>query len=381
MREFVFTDEALASYAGQFVWFGMDVDKAENARLREKFPARALPSYFIVDSEDESVMLRWIGGATVTQLQQILEDGRLAIAGDERNFESDADRTLVLADQLNGAGKNAEAAEAYVLALSQAPEGWPRAGRATESLLLGLYLEGEHKRAAMIAQDAYPEFRGTASAMNVAVVGLDCALSLPAEEPNRMSLVKYLEEAARDVLEDQSSVISLDDRSSLFGILVYAREEAGDDEGVRRLALEWAAFLEEAAAQAAIPEQRTVFDSHRLSVYLELGEPERAIPMLEQSQRDFPDDYNPPGRLAVAYKALERWDEALASSDEALAKSYGPRRLRYMSTKADVYEAMGDLESAKRTLEEAVAVAEALPEGQRSERRTTRLQKKLASLN
>ena len=45
--------------------------------------------------------------------------------------------------------------------------------------------------------------------------------------------------------------------------------------------------------------------------------------LFEQSQRDFPDDYNPPARLALAYRALKRWDEALAASDVAMSKAYG----------------------------------------------------------
>ena len=49
--------------------------------------------------------------------------------------------------------------------------------------------------------------------------------------------------------------------------------------------------------------------------------------MLQASERDLPDDYNPPARLATAYKAMRRWDEALAASDRALAKAYGPRKL------------------------------------------------------
>jgi tetratricopeptide (TPR) repeat protein len=146
------------------------------------------------------------------------------------------------------------------------------------------------------------------------------------------------------------------------------------------MATEWSAFLEDAASKAATPEQRAIYDSHRLSVYLELDQPERAATMLEESEQEFPGDYNPPGRLAIAYKAMERWDDALAASDRAIERSYGPRRLRYMTNKAGIYEAMGDIESAKETLGEAIAAAEALPEGQRSESRTEGIRKQLAAL-
>ena len=40
--------------------------------------------------------------------------------------------------------------------------------------------------------------------------------------------------------------------------------------------------------------------------------------MLEQSEKDFPKDYNPPARLALVYLRLKKYDEALAASDRAL---------------------------------------------------------------
>jgi predicted Zn-dependent protease len=138
-------------------------------------------------------------------------------------------------------------------------------------------------------------------------------------------------------------------------------------------------FLESAAARARTPEQRTVFDSHRLSAYLELGEPARAVPMLEQSRRDFPDDYNPWARLASAYRAMKRWDEARAASDSALARAYSPRRLLILQNRADIEAGRGDSLAWRATLERAVAEAEALPEGQRSARTIESLKRRLES--
>ena len=123
-----------------------------------------------------------------------------------------------------------------------------------------------------------------------------------------------------------------------------------------------------------------VFDSHRLAAYMELGEPARAVPMLQQSEKDFPDDYNPPARLAVAYLEMGRWDEAVAASDRALARAYGPRKLRLYQNRADIFVGKGDPAGARKTLEEAIAFAEALPPGQRSEGAIASLKKKLATI-
>jgi tetratricopeptide (TPR) repeat protein len=90
--------------------------------------------------------------------------------------------------------------------------------------------------------------------------------------------------------------------------------------------------------------------------------------MLEASERDLPDDYNPPARLAAVYARMERWNEGLAASERALAKAYGPRKLRILQTRADLQTGMGDVAAARATLEEALALAESLPPGQRSER-------------
>jgi len=140
------------------------------------------------------------------------------------------------------------------------------------------------------------------------------------------------------------------------------------------------AFLEAEAKKAKTPEQRAVFDSHRLSEYIALKEPEKAIPMLEQSQKDLPNDYNPPARLAAAYKAMGKFDEAIAANDRALALAYGPRKIGIFRSRADIYIAKGDPATAKKILNDAIAFAESLPEGQRSDRTIASLKKKLETM-
>jgi predicted Zn-dependent protease len=123
-----------------------------------------------------------------------------------------------------------------------------------------------------------------------------------------------------------------------------------------------------------------VFDSHRLSLYLEMGTPEKAVPMLERSQQDFPDDYNPSQRLATAYKAMKRWPEALAASDRAMARAYGPRQFLLYNTRADILLGLGREDDAIELLREALARAEAMPEGQRSPRVIENLRKRMTGL-
>ncbi|MEA2488293.1 MAG: hypothetical protein QOH21_85, partial [Acidobacteriota bacterium] len=127
-------------------------------------------------------------------------------------------------------------------------------------------------------------------------------------------------------------------------------------------------------------EQRAVFDPHRLSAYIEVGTPEKAIPMLEQSEREFPDDYNPPARLAYVYKAMKQWDQALAASDRALARVYGPRKLQVLTLRTDIFLGKGDKKAARETLQQAIEFAKALPAPQRSEQRIKMFEKRLAEI-
>ena len=396
MKATVFTDEAIREQAGRFVWLEIDTDKAQNAAFREQYPVRALPTYLVVEPDREQVILRWVGGATVPQLLGLLEDAEEnfdrvraggTVAPGDGSPPAAADAALhtaaallAEADLLYGAGKSTEAAAKYREAIAAAPEGWNDYARAVEALLVNWSLEGEAESAARFAREVHPRLANTTSVAVVAGVGLDSALQLPDDDPSKAELVSFFEDAARQAAEDRSIPMADDDRSGLYISLLSAREAAGDSAGVRVAVEEWSAFLDDAAARASSPEARTVFDSHRLSAYLELGQPERALPMLEQSERDFPGDYNPPARLAVAYRALERWEDALAACDRAVALAYGPRQLRYLGLQASILVAKGDPEGARATLESAILQAKAMPPGQRSQRTIDSLEAKLAAL-
>jgi hypothetical protein len=378
MRANVFTDASLARQAGRFVWLAMNTEQAVNAPLRKRFPVAALPTYLVVDPADEKIALRWVGGATVAQLHQLLDDGVAAV--ERKRGASGLDALLAEADAHYAAQEDSAAAVAYRAALAQAPSDWPERARVVDALLFAQQAAGDNPACLKLAQEELPRYRGTPTGLGLALGGLDAALALPAGSPERAALVAEFEAAARSALADPALPVSDDDRSSVYGVLIAARDDAGDTAGKQKLAAEWADFLDAAAARAATPEQRTVYDSHRLTACLQAGTPERVVPVLQAAERDLPDDYNPPARLALAYKAMKQYDDALAASDRALAKVYGPRQLTVLQARADIYAEKGDPEAARRTLTEAVAYAEALPAGQRSERQIAALKKKLEAM-
>src|SRR5687768_13634475 len=149
MREFVFPDPSLTSRAGQFVWLAINIEDEKNAPFLVKFPGEGVPIFAVVDPRDESVALRLVGSMTVPQLHAFLDNARVAMAGGGSGQK--ADEALRAADQHYGARRYAEAAEAYRLALGQAPADWPPYARAVESLLFSYQQTSAHDRCADLA--------------------------------------------------------------------------------------------------------------------------------------------------------------------------------------------------------------------------------------
>jgi tetratricopeptide (TPR) repeat protein len=372
MRAFVFTDKALGRQAGRFVWLSINTEKRENAAVLAKYPLPAWPTLFVIDPVAEKVVLKYVGGATVTQLQRILDDGARAAGVGHK-----PDEWLAKADAFYSDGKNKEAAEAYRAALKGMAPSSASYPRAVESLLFALSASHQHEVCATIAREAFPNLRTSPSAANVAGSGLDCALELDRSFPSRSALVSDLTGDAAEVLRGPRTGLAVDDVSALYQTFAAQRDSVNDAAGKTKVVEEWAAYLEGEAAKGKTPEARAAFDAHRITAYLELGQPERGIPMLEASERDLPSDYNPPARLALAYRAMKKYDEALAASDRALQRAYGPRKLVILNARADIYDKKGDAAGARRTREDALAWAEALPKEQVSERQIAALRKQL----
>jgi len=377
MRAYTWTDKALTRHAGRFVWLSLDMEKAKNAPARKQIGITAFPTLYVVDPADGHVAIRWLGGASVKQLERLFDDGELAVNGGAKGPALEA---LIAADRAYGAEKFAEACTQYVRAIAAAPEGWPGYARTVESLLFA-YGEADSSEATVrLADAAWPRVQGTISSANVAGTALSAAVGLADSIAMKGPAIARYEAACREVLTDPSLPLTGDDRSGIYFSLEDAREAMKDSLGLRAVREEHVKMLEEQAARATSAEQRAVYDSHRLNLYMALGRPEAAVPMLEQSRKDFPDDYNPPQRLATAYKEMKRWPEALAASDAALARAYGPRQFLVLGTRADIQLGMGDKAAAEKTLADAVARAEAMPEGQRSKNTIESLKRRLGKL-
>ena len=374
MRAFVFTDKALGRQAGRFVWLSIDTEKRGNAAVLAKYPIQASPTLFVIDPVAEKVVLKYVGAATVPQLQRILDDGARA-AGHGRK----PDELLSRADALDSAGQNKEAAEAYRVALKSMATSSPSYPRTVESLLFALSASRQHEVCAAVAKEAFPNLRVSPSAANVAGSGLDCALSLDKAAPSKAALVAEFARDADEVLRGPRKGLAVDDVSGLYQTVAQEREEAGDAAGKTKILEEWAAYLEVEAAKGKTPEARAAFDPHRITAYLELGQPERGIPMLEAvreglSRRLQP--ARPPRARLPRHEEVRRGPRGVRPR---APRAYGPRKLVILNARADIYEKKGDPAGARKTREDALAWAESLPKEQVSERQIASLKKQLES--
>jgi tetratricopeptide (TPR) repeat protein len=353
MKAYTFRDPKVRARAGDLVWAAIDTEKPGNADWVASHPMHSWPTLFVVDAESGKTVLEWPNSATPDELVRLLDvaeasrhhEGVLAKA-EERAFDGNA---------AAAAGKPEDAITAWRDALSVAPAGWPGRAATLESLLDRLLASKNDAACAETADRELPKVpRGGARAATLAVM---CVTAMPAGDARRPLLDRALDRV-RAMAVDENEPMLPDDRSGLYEVLVDALAADGRDADAKTAAGQWATFLEGAAQGAPDAASRAVFDAHRVDAYLAIGAPERAVPMLEASARDFPADYNPPARLARAYLALKRYDDALVAIDRALGLVYGPRALRLYSTKADVLVARGgsgDRARAAATLKEGVA--------------------------
>ena len=345
LRAYVFPDPSLRRFASRFVWLSVDTEREKNAAFVEKLGIHVLPTLFVIDAASETPALAWPGSLTAAELAKLLDDALRTSGGDG------AEAALRRGQQATAAGRKDDALAAYRAALAAAPPAWPRRPEALDALVTQLddsdgdRSASDKRECARMAASVAPSMPPGTARADVVRVGIQCATESGAGGDggrDDAGTLEALTSLGETMAGDPHEAILADDRSDLFDFVAGGWTSLGRPDDAHRVAQHWAAFLEGEAARATSPAARAVFDAHRVAAYLALGEPARALPMLEESARDFPNDYNPPARMGRALLALGRPDEAIASLDRALGLAYGPRKLTLWSLEADAYVARGD---------------------------------------
>src|SRR5512137_590501 len=278
MRATVLRDPALVKMAGRFVWLEIDTEKEGNAGFLEAFPIEVWPTFLVIDPATEKPVLKWLGTATAADLATLLADGERAVKGGPGES---ADALLARADRENAAGKGTEAVALWEKALAAGGPSWARRARTLESLVIGLQSARQDRRCADVAIAEAPGMARGQSFANVVSVGLSCANG--SDEPWAREAAGRLEPLAIEAVKLPD--VLADDRAGLYDALVTAREKAGDEKGARARAEEAWKFLLAERAAGKTPEARTMLDAWIVGVAMDLSDPARAIPLLQESEK------------------------------------------------------------------------------------------------
>jgi len=354
-------DPALTSHAGRFVWLEVNYDSPKNEAFLASHVNEGYPLLMVLSPEGEALGM-WTGGASVAELKGFLDRSTAAPQGDK------ADAALRRGDALLARNDLAGAETQYREALSLGGKGWPGHDYAIGQLMGAQQLRDGHSCAATAAAEA-PTMARKHPFVGVAGAGLSCALGDEAAIP------PALEALAREALALPDA--SEDDRYQLYDALIMARGRAGDVAGRRALAEKYLDLVEHAPPPRG-DDQRMARDLARLRAATALGAPERVIPALEATERALPGDDNSSARLATAYAAAKRYDDAIAACTRGLAREPGPTgAARLLVARASAETQKGDGAAAWKDLTAALEAAKRIPIAAVRDQMTGQLQKRL----
>jgi thiol-disulfide isomerase/thioredoxin len=374
MRSYVLSSPQLAPLADKLVFLAIDTESDANAAFVRRFPNDVWPTLYVIDPTSERATVKWPGTATARELVQFLGDSVLATRG---GVTSDAERDALAAffrgNAFAASGDLIHAETEFRDALARSNAAFKERPRVVEAAVSVLYEAEKWSECLDLAKRELPSLPHSSSRATVIATAMECS------DEGKLN-GDVLLTAARADLESDDGAILADDRSSLFDSVVSALEARGEKEAAKAQAERWAKFLEDAAARAPTAEARAVFDAHRLLAYTAAGRPLDAVPVLEQSAKDFPRDYNPKARLAKAYFDAHDLPHARAYVELAMKDVYGPRTLRVADLAATIAKAEKKPGDAARFLRDAIARTNNLPLTVKQQRLLEKTKKELSAL-
>ena len=378
MQRFVFPDAGLRPVKDAVVWLSIDGENPKNNAFLDRFPLDAWPTFFVIEPRAERVVGRWIGAASVNDFRAFVQDGARAAAAGEKPDAASAE--LHKGYEARAKGDFVAAAAAYRKALQLTRSDDPNRPERL-MLLLSALMRSRDKDAVRECVDLglreMDSTGDTAIASDfVSVVG-GCADRLPSGDPAAAELREKSIARLERVLAKADAPLSVDDRSDAQATLMQLLDESHRHPEAVQVAQARAKMLEEAAASAPDATMASTFDAHRTDTYLYLKDPQKAERLLAEREKQMPEDYNPPARLARVLLEEKRLPEAEAAVDRALAKmTRGQRRIGVLGLKARILEKQG--KPAAAVVQEQLEVLRELPKTQRSPEQEAQLQKKLA---
>jgi tetratricopeptide (TPR) repeat protein len=367
MKAFVFSEPALAPFAERIVFAALDTDKPVNAAFLEKYEVRVWPSLFAIEPEARSLVGFWPGSASLEELRDFLTASLEAHeALGQRKLDPNGPLSLLIrARAAHSEGDLQGALRLYDRALAAAPEGWTRASETLHGKLWALAQARRTQECIAFGEQHLTHVRGSSLPTFFASIFLDC-LEHEQHAVRRTALRRRAIMHLSGLLSEPPASMSADDREDAWRIVAEAWAAEGNAAEARAAQKRRLEIMERAAQEAGSPSAAATFDAGRAQAYLALGRGEEAVALLRARIEELPDSYEPPARLAQILEVLGKTTDALAAVDLALARAYGPRRLRYLEQKARLLGALGRTDEQIATLEAEVKGYQELRGGQAS---------------
>jgi tetratricopeptide (TPR) repeat protein len=385
MQTTVFTDPSLKADVDRFVFARLDTDKPANAEAVAKFPPSAWPTFYVIGEDRSSgradaVLARFVGAASLAQFHAFLDAGIKA----QQGGAAGADAHLLGAERASAVKDYPTAEQELVAALAQAPADWPRRADALTSLIVTKRRRNDRPGCFEVAEKSIDDTGNTAAATDFIVSAMICADGLKAE-PGYAGRIKKLRERAvarlTKLTADESTPMSIDDRSDALANLRDILESLGKSAEARAVAEKQRAMLDDAAAKSPTALAAMTYNWQRCEVYAYLGKPLEMVPALEKSARDLPNEYDPRARLGWIYLQAGKLPEAARWTDEALRLVYGPRKARVLGQRAEIAAKQGDKTAERLFREETVKLWETMPAGQASPDALAKAKEAVAALD
>ncbi len=305
---------------------------------------QAFPALLVIDPDSEQVTSAWSGTATPVQLAGFLDAARAPRpAGD----------ALRRGDMLLGKGDAAGAVRAYDEAIAAGGAGREHA---LEQLATALQLGDAKPCAERLAAEA-PRMTHAHAFVIVVLTGAACAGGDPSVATSASG--QQLAALATEALDLPDA--SEDDHYQLYEALYALRGAVNDAAGAHAIAEQYAAYVDSRPPPSS-DDERMARDLARLRATLKLGTPEHAIASLEASERVLATDASAAMRLATAYLAAGRTDDAIAAATRGLARHPMPTEAaRLYGLRAKAAAKRGDTEAARRDLQAGLAAVATIP--------------------
>lgn len=376
MQSTVFTDPSFEAENARFVFAALDTDREVNAAPVAKLPPSAWPTFYVIGN-DESVLARFVGSASVAQFHAFLDSGARAMAGGAAG----ADARLLGAERAAAKKDFKTDEEELTAAIAAAPADWPRLPDALVGLAMAKEKQKDFAGCLDVAEKWLDKTGNAAAASDFLVTAMGCAKELEKEQADRVLALRTKAIARwQALIDDKAAPLSVDDRSDALASMRETYDELGKKDEAHALAEQQRALLDEAAGKAPTPMAAMTYNWQRAEVYTYLGRGLDVVPALEKSAKDLPTEYDPPARLGWVYLKAGKLAEAKQWTDKALTMAYGPRKARLLNQSADIAHKMSDAAAEKKARTELVALWTGLPEGQQNPDALAHAKEELAKL-